>query len=211
MIKVLLVDDAKLFREAIKNVLDHDDDIDVVACASNGSEAMALCDKHLPDLVLMDIIMPIENGVESTKHIKEKYNWIKVIMLTSSVDDETIRSALKNGADGYVLKDVNPNELILSIKSVMSGLSIIDKNIYKMVTEQMKMNTPDVELPDVDLTEKELEIIKLIADGKNNKEIAADLFLAPGRVKNIITGILQKLQLKDRTQIAVFAVKKGLV
>ena len=211
MIKVLLVDDAKLFREAIKNVLNHDEDIQVVACASNGSEALELCDKHLPDLVLMDIIMPVKDGVESTIAIKAKYSWIKVIMLTGSVEDDIIKRALKNGADGYVLKDVNPKELILSIKSVMSGLSIIDTSVYKRVAENISDSLESEEILDIEFTEKELQIIKLITEGKNNKEIASELYLAPGRIKNIITGILQKLNLKDRTQIAVFAVRKKIV
>ncbi len=211
MIKVLLVDDAKLFREAIKNVLEHDNEIQVVACATNGSEALELCDKFLPDIVLMDIIMPVKDGVESTRLIKEKYSWIKIIMLTASSDNENILNAMKNGADGYVLKDVNPTELILSIKSVMSGLSIIDHNIYKKVTRQIPETEDMVDFSKINLTGRELDVMKLIAQGKNNKEIADALFLAPGRVKNIITGILQKLNCKDRTQIAILAVKNKLV
>lgn len=212
MIRVLLVDDTKLYREAIRNILEHDNEIEVVACAADGNEAIDLCDKYLPDVILMDIIMPIKDGVESTKSIKEKYSWIKIIMLTASSDNDNIKNALKNGADGYVLKDANPSELIISIKGVMSGLSIIDKKIYKKVTEQINFDSSyEYEAPESPLTEREIEVIKLIALGNNNNEIASALFIATGRVKNIITSILQKLKLKDRTQIAVYAVRKRMI
>ncbi|NLN66478.1 MAG: response regulator transcription factor [Clostridiaceae bacterium] len=211
MIKVLLVDDTKLFREAIRNILEHDEDIHVVACASDGNEAIECCDRYLPDIVLMDIIMPVKDGVESTRLIKEKYGWIKIIMLTASSDNENIRNAMKNGADGYVLKDVNPTELILTIKSAMSGLSIIDQNIYQKMVHQFSEINRESTLPDVHFTERETEIIKLIGQGKRNKEIADILFLTQGRVKNIITDIMQKLGCNDRVQIAIYAVRKKLV
>lgn len=211
MIKVLLVDDAKLFREAIRNILEHDPELQVVACATNGNEAIEFCDQYLPDIVLMDIIMPVKDGVESTRLIKEKYSWIKIIMLTASSDDENVRNALKNGADGYVLKDVNPTELILTIKSAMSGLSIIDKSIYRQMVSKISQSPPAEELPDVVFTERENDIIRLVGQGKTNREIAESLFLAPGRVKNIITVILQKLNYKDRIQIAIYAIRKKLI
>lgn len=206
-----MVDDAKLFREAIRNILEHDNDIQVVACATNGNEAIDLCDQYLPDIVLMDIIMPVKDGVESTRQIKEKYGWIKIIMLTASSENENIRNAMRNGADGYVLKDVNPTELILTIKSAMSGLSIIDQSIYKKVVHQISEVNQGEDLPNVSFTEREADVIRLIGQGKTNKEIADTLFLAPGRVKNIITGILQKLNCKDRIQIALYAIKKKLI
>jgi DNA-binding NarL/FixJ family response regulator len=138
-----------------------------------------------------------------------------VLILTTFNDEENIANALKNGADGYVLKDVRPEELILAIKSVASGLGIIHRDAFNTVVKQFSTSSENNAVKacsvQVDLTEREKDIIRLIVDGKDNKEIASTLFIAEGSVKNVITGILSKLKLKDRTQLAVFAIKNNLV
>jgi DNA-binding NarL/FixJ family response regulator len=216
LIKVVIVDDTRLFREGIKNILDESTDIEVTGLAENGREALKLCEKLLPDVVLMDIVMPVMDGIEGTKKIKEQFNSIKILMLTTSSDDDKIIRAMAEGADGYILKDITSDELILSIKSVVTGkLNIIDGNIYQRVMEHITsvndMEKEKASLDEYNFTDKEMSILKLVAKGYRNREIAESLFIAEGRVKNIITGLLQKLELKDRTQLAVFSVKKGLI
>lgn len=215
MIKVVLVDDQVILRESLKFIIEQDSEIEVVGSAGDGREALKLCDRLLPNLVLMDIMMPGCDGVEGTRLIKEKYSSIKVIILTTFNDDDNISKALKNGADGYVLKDIKPDELILAIKSAAKGLGVIHKNAMTSVVRHFGTGNavpgPKEPGPDLDLTPREASIIKLIVDGNNNKEIAAALYLTEGSVKNIITGILAKLKMKDRTQLAVYAVKNNLV
>jgi DNA-binding NarL/FixJ family response regulator len=215
MIKVIIIDDQVLLRESIKFIVEQDSDIKVVALGNNGKEALDLCDEHVPDVVLMDIMMPHCDGVEGTKLIKAKYRTIKVIILTTFNDEENIANALKNGADGYVLKDIRPDELILAVKSVFKGLSIMHHSALNTVTRQInpeKERTPAKEPTiDINLTDRELSIIRHIVDGKSNKEIAALIYITEGSVKNIITTILEKLSLKDRTQLAVFAVKNNII
>lgn len=214
MIKVLIVDDQLILRESLKFIIEQDSDIKVVGCACNGLEAVEFCKKNPPDVILMDIKMPVCDGIEGTKLIKSQFETVKIMVLTTFNDDENISKALKNGADGYILKDIMPDELILAIRSINKGLNIIHKNALNSVVRQFNANDT-VELQarsiKVDLTDREISIVELIVDGKSNKEIAAVLFITEGTVKNIITGILEKLELKDRTQLAVFAVRNKLV
>lgn len=216
MIKVLIVDDQVILRESLKFIVEQDAEINVVGLAGNGKEALDLCKELVPDVVLMDIMMPICNGVEGTKLIKSQFRSIRVIILTTFNDDENISMAIKNGADGYVLKDIKPDELILAVKSVAKGFSIMHHTAMDTVAKQIDYESDathhrqELKL-DVNLTERELSIIELIVDGKSNKEIAAKIFITEGSVKNIITNILEKLNLKDRTQLAVFAVKNNIV
>lgn len=216
MIKVLIVDDQVILRESLKFIVEQDPEINVVGLAGNGKEALNLCKELVPDVVLMDIMMPVCNGVEGTKLIKSQFRSIRVIILTTFNDDENISKAIKNGADGYVLKDIKPDELILAVKSVAKGFSIMHHTAMDTVAKQIdheneaNHHKQEVKL-NVNLTERELSIIELIVDGKSNKEIAAKIFITEGSVKNIITSILEKLSLKDRTQLAVFAVKNNIV
>lgn len=214
MINVLLVDDQVILRESLKFIIEQDSDIKVVGCCGNGRDALKMCDELLPDIVLMDIMMPGCDGVEGTKLIKSKYSSIKVLILTTFNDQENISKALKNGADGYILKDLKPDELILAIKSTSKGMGVFHQNAVDTFVNRMNSSEPAAKQQptvEVDLTERELSIVQLIVDGKNNREIAAVLFISEGTVKNIITGILDKLGFKDRTQLAVFAVKNKLV
>lgn len=155
------------------------------------------------------------DGVEGTKLIKSRYGSIKVLILSTFYDNEKVTKAVKNGADGYVLKDIRPEELIRTIKNIYHGLKVVNENVFNTIINQYSSSGA---LPDrraiaesLGLTERELEIIKMVVCGKNNKEIALGIYLSEGRVKNILTDILEKLKLKDRTQLAVFAVKNNLV
>jgi DNA-binding NarL/FixJ family response regulator len=221
MITVIIAEDQKLLRESFKNIIENNSDIKVVASATNGKEAYDLCKKYKPGVVLMDLSMPICNGTEATKLIKKDFPSVKVLILTGSNDKADVTEAICNGADGYVLKNIGTEELILSIKSASLGLGIVDKDLLDPVilnisseTKENKKNgrvTVDVSGITVSLTEREISIVSMIVEGKDNKEIGSSLFIAEGTVKNIITEIISKLQLKDRTQLAVYAVRNELV
>lgn len=218
MTRVIIAEDQKLLRESFKNIIENNSDIKVVACATNGNEAYDLCKEYMPDVVLMDLSMPICNGTEATKLIKAELPSVKVLVLTASNDKSDVTDAISNGADGYILKDISTEELILSIKSTSLGLGIITKDILSpMILNLRKENKKakkkiiDINGINISLTERELKIVSMIVDGKDNKEIASSLFIAEGTVKNIITEIISKLTLRDRTQLAVYAVKNGLV
>jgi DNA-binding NarL/FixJ family response regulator len=214
MIKVLVVEDQKIVRECLRDTINKDSDLKVIGCSENGKEALKVCEREIPDVVLMDIGMPVCNGIECTKLLKAKYGNIKIIILTIFEDDLNVLNALNNGADSYVLKDISPEELILTIKSVVAGLSIMNKSAFDSVLNQANLKTPSPllsnNLTGVNLTERELTAIRLIVNGKDYKEIASILHLSEGSVRNLISDILQKLDLKDRVQLAVYAVKNDL-
>jgi len=217
MTTVIIAEDQKLLRESFKNIIENNSDIKVIACATNGKEAYNLCKELKPNVVLMDLCMPICSGTESTKLIKSEFPSVKVLILTASNDKADVADAISNGADGYVLKDISTEELILSIKSTSLGLGIITRDILNPIIQNMnkenkksKKKNVNIAGINISLTERELKIVSLIVDGNDNKEIGAFLFIAEGTVKNIITEIISKLQLKDRTQLAVYAVKNGL-
>ncbi|SHI96041.1 response regulator transcription factor [Desulfosporosinus lacus] len=219
MLKVLIADDQKLLRESFKTIIENNGDMKVVACAANGREAYELCGEFSPDVVLMDISMPLCSGTEATKLIKSNYPQIKVLIVTASDDESDVFEAISNGANGYILKNVGTEELMLAIKSTFHGLQIMDKDVFRHESfntcpkETVKVQTNKVAVNDINviITDREMEIIRMIVEGKDNKEIAASLFIAEGTVKNTITTIISKLQLKDRTQLAVFAIKNHLV
>ncbi len=209
MIKVLITEDKRLIGEGFKFIIESDEEINVVGLALNGYEALELCKIHKPDLVLMDLKMPCCDGIEGTKLIKSFSANIKVLVLTTFDDDEMVSEALKNGADGYILKDINAEKLISTIKGTAKGLNVIDENVYQNIVN--KFNQPDNLKPEHALTDKEIRLIELVVYGKSNKEIAAKLAITEGRVKNIITNILSKLGLSDRTSLAVYAVKNKYI
>lgn len=215
MIRVVIADDQAVIREGLKFILEQDSDIKVIGCVGNGSEALSLCGEYQPDVILMDVVMPICDGVEGTRLIKESYPKIKVLILTTFNDDEKISEALKNGADGYVLKDIDSDELILTIKSINKGLRVMHEDAYSHVVRKMQarstpyFNTNGSE--DIGLTDREIEIIKMIVFGKSNKEIASSLFMTEGSIRNLISSILLKVNLKSRTQLAVFAVRHNII
>jgi DNA-binding NarL/FixJ family response regulator len=219
IMRLLIADDHKLLRESLKYVIENKTDFEIVGYAANGEEAFELCQKLLPDLVIMDIAMPVCNGIEATKKIKDKFPGIKVLMLTASYDGIDFSVALQNGADGYILKDVGTEELILSIQSTALGLGIIQKEFLNSLIpmEQNKEKKPvinniiDVEGTKIKITDRQRKIIEMIVEGYDNKAISTALFIAEGTVKNNISEIISKLKLRDRTQLAVFAIKNNLV
>jgi DNA-binding NarL/FixJ family response regulator len=214
MIKVLIAEDQMIVRECIRSAIEKDPEITVIGCCENGEEALKACERETPQVALLDIGMPVLDGLSCSKILKTQYPNLKIIILTIFEDDQKVLSALNNGADGYVLKDITPDELILTIKSVAVGLSIMNRHTLAGIVNQANqiINPPPLKNPAVEfnLTERELTAIRLIVDGKDYKEMAAILYLSEGSVRNLVSEILQKLNLKDRVQLAVFAVKNDL-
>ncbi len=215
MIRVLIADDEAIISAGIQLILEQDNEIEVVARVENGKAAFELCRGGQVDLVLMDINMPLCDGVEGTKLIKAFNKSIKVLILTTFYNEDLILPAFSNGADGYILKGIKPEEFVSTIKGVVNGLKVIHQSVFDTV---LKYLSPEVknqfikDLPyNVNLNDTELKIIQLIVQGKTNAQIASNIYLSEGRVRNIITVILSKLCLTDRTQLAVYAVKNGLV
>ncbi len=203
-----------MIREGLKFILEQDNDIKVIGCVGNGREAYAICEEYQPDVILMDVVMPICGGVEGTRLIKEAFGSIKVLILTTFNDDDKIAEALKNGADGYVLKDIDSDELILTIKSINKGLRVMHGDAYSHVVKKFQSKAKPDELEsseELGLTDREIEIIKMIVFGKSNREIAASLYMTEGSIRNLISAILLKVNLKSRTQLAVFAVRHNII
>ncbi|GAA0117660.1 response regulator transcription factor [Clostridium senegalense] len=208
-IKLLIVDDEKLIREGLKVMLSTFDDIEVVGMAENGYKALEICKNTDVDVVLMDIRMKECDGVMGTRLIKEQFAKIKVIILTTFKDKEYIQEALKYGAFGYMLKDSSHDVIYDGIKTAYKGNMVVHPDV---AIEMIGINTViKKDIHKYNLIEKEVKIIKAIAGGLSNKEIAEELFLSEGTIKNNITNILSKLDLRDRTQIAIFAFKNGIV
>lgn len=211
-IKIAIIDDEKLIREGLKIILSSYRDIEVVAMGENGFEAFNICKANDIDLVLMDIRMPICDGVEGTRLIKKDFPNIKVLILTTFRDIEYIQDALKNGASGYLLKDSSYDLIYEGIKAAVIGNIVIHPDIALDILDHENTSTDlDKILSKYNLTNKEYEIIKLVAEGLSNKEIAKILFHSEGTIKNNISTILSKLGLRDRTQLAVFAYKNKLI
>lgn len=209
MIKVLIADDIQILRQGLEAVFSLDSEIKVVGQASNGKEAFEMCIKHSPDVVLMDMRMPDYDGEYGTRQIKAHFPNIKVLVLTTFDDSETVRKAVACGADGYILKEMENEKIISAVKTVHSGINVFGASVFSSIKQTM--NAPSPSAASFELTERDRELMALICDGCDNKEIAARLFLAEGTVRNNISRLLEKLGLKDRTQLAVFAVKNNLV
>lgn len=209
MIKIMLVDDDDLVRSSLAMILQTDGELSVVANCKNGEEAVKTLVGGLQvDVILMDIRMPICDGVEATRRIMELYSKQRIIILTTFDDEEYLLKALRYGAKGYLLKNTNPDKIIESIKIVNNGNLLIHGDISNKLAKMLKSESQGF-LKQYDLNATETDIIKLISQGTTNKEIAEKLFLSEGTVKNKITQILNKLHLRDRTQIAVFYLKGG--
>ena len=215
MIKVLIADDQKLIRESLKIVLDTYQDIQVIDTVGDGKQVLESIEEQEPDVILMDIRMPNMDGTVSTKLVKQSYPHIKIIILTTFDDDDFIFSALKSGASGYILKGVSPTELHDAITTVYNGGSMINPNIAaKVVKLFSKMAQSDFEI-DVDkegaalITDAEWRVIYQVGRGLSNKEISQELFLSEGTVRNHLSHILSKLNLRDRTQLAIWAVQNA--
>ncbi len=215
-IRVLLVDDQALFREGLETLLSVHKDIQVVGQASNGQEAVELAAKVRPDVVLMDVRMPVLDGVRATRRLKRALSQSRVIVLTTFDDDEYVFDALRAGAAGYLLKDVASGQLVEAIRATARGESILDPSVAaKVIAEFTRVSSmvPSAHSEQLvePLSERELEILAWIAGGYTNKEIAGQLFIAEGTVKNHVTHILSKLGVRDRTQAALKARELGLL
>lgn len=213
-INVIIVDDEKLIREGLSIILGSTPWINIAGLCSNGKEALELCRSKEVDVVLMDIRMPICDGVTGTKLIKDEFSKIKILVLTTFKDDEYIYDAMKYGASGYLLKDTSYESIIDSIKSVYNGSIVVHPEIASKLIgniQDKNKNTIDEIMKSFKLTQREVEIITGIGSGLTNKEIADKLYITEGTVKNYISDILSKLELRDRTQIAIFALRNSLV
>ena len=216
MIKVLIVDDQELFRESLRILLQTQPDLEVTDCVSNVQDALASMEANLPDVVLMDMRMPGTDGVEGTRRLKNRYADVKVIVLTTFDDDEYVFGALKYGASGYLLKGSSVTELSKAIRIAESGGAMINPGIASKVISQfsaMAMGTHGSEADQkliAELNDNEKRIISAVGHGMSNREISQKLFLSEGTVRNYISNILLKLGLRDRTQLAIWAVQTGM-
>jgi DNA-binding NarL/FixJ family response regulator len=211
-ITVLLVDDHELVRRGVRAFLETQPDISVVAEAESGEEAVRLAAEHAPDVALMDLIMPGGmDGVETTRHLTAKSPRTKVIVLTSYHDDEHIFPAIRAGALSYILKEVGPQELAETVRKAAEGEAVLHPRVAARVVRELHGTRRDAPNPFHDLSDRELEVLKLIADGLSNAEIARQLFISEKTTKSHVSNILTKLHLHDRTQAAVYAWREGVV
>lgn len=216
MIKILIEDDQELIRESLKIILSTNNEFEVIDTVGSGKEVVESIRRHIPDIILMDVRMPDMDGVQCTKFVKEVYPEIKVIVLTTFDDDEYIFSALKYGASGYLLKGVSLDELTSAIKTVLQGGAIFNPNVASKVTkifsEMAKNNIVAERIHDEDLpnlSDTEWKIIQQVSQGLSNKEIAEILKFTEGTIRNYLSVILDKLQLRDRTQLAIWYIHRG--
>lgn len=208
MLKILLVDDHEVVRLGLKSLLARYPEFEVVAEAGTADEAISLADRYKPDVVVMDIRLPGKSGIEATREIVEKGSETKVIMLTSYADDELLFDAIAAGASGYVLKQIDSGELITALERIGSGESLLDPAVTQQVFKRMRESSRKAEQEAFGaLTDQELKVLALVAHGKRNKEIAADVFLSEKTVRNYVSSILSKLSLSTRAEAAGYAVK----
>lgn len=211
MIRILLADDQSLIRRGLKALLKTDPELEVIGEAENGKEAIALAETLQPDLIIMDIRMPIMDGVMATREICQRFPQIKVLVLTTFDDRDYVNQALQHGASGYLLKDTPFEELTQAIRLVHKGYTQIGPGLAPKLQIQKSFQSQDVLVGWKDLASKDLEIISLIARGFSNREIADALYIAEKTVKNRITNILSILNLRDRTQLAILALQQGII
>lgn len=208
VIKVLIVDDHAVVREGLRTYLQLEDHVTVVGEAANGREALALAERLRPDVVLMDLQMPEMDGVAATRAIKERLPAAHVVVLTSFTDDQHVLPAIRAGATGYLLKDASAEELLQAIEAAARGQARLHPMVARKLMEQV--TTPSGPRAVDQLTPRELEVLRLIARGLSNKEIARELVTSERTVKGHVSNILAKLGLADRTQAALYAVREGL-
>jgi DNA-binding NarL/FixJ family response regulator len=209
MKNILLVEDQGIVRQGLKMMIEQDKTLKVSAEAENGLQAINKMQSHAIDMIIMDIRMPEMNGLEATRIIKKQWPLVKILILTTFNDDEYALQALKEGASGFLLKTSQGEKLIQSIHSCLNGgMSLQDEVAAKVVPKLLSHQKDPRQIPP--LTERELSITQLVGKGRTNKEIAGELHLSIGTVKNHLTQILQKLELRDRTQLAIYAVKNDI-
>jgi len=207
-IKLVIADDDALIRESLKIILSYDKDIEVIDTFENGKDLVNFILENTIDIALVDVRMPLINGVKATLEIS-KNTKTKVIILTTFDEDEYIREGLKNGAKGYLLKNTKPDKIIETIKLVNSGIAVIQEEILNKLSDNLISSIDRKERIDgIIFTERELEVMKAVSEGLSNKEISKKLYISEGTVKNYITSLLQKTNLAHRTQIAIYYIKK---
>ena len=211
-IKVLIVDDHQVVRQGLRTFLELHEDIAVVGEAVDGLAAVETARQLAPDVILMDLVMPRLDGIAATRQVKALGGSTKVIALTSFTEDDKVFPAIQAGASSYLLKDVSPDDLVEAIRAVHRGEARLHPNIARKLREQVaRQDAPKPEALAKDLTERELEVIRLVAKGLSNQSIANELFISEKTVKTHVSNILGKLDLVDRTQLAIYAIKTGLV
>lgn len=214
MVRVLIVDDQTVVREGLAAILSTDPEIDVVGLAGDGQEALELAAELQPDVVLMDLKMPILDGVQATQQLQHHHPGISVLVLSTYADDDWVLNALRAGAAGYLLKDTRRETLIAAIKGTAEGRSYLDPTVAGMVVRQAVAGQAAVApgpSPLEALTDRERQVLRLLARGYSNPEIARQLHLARGTVRNYVSTVLQKLGVADRTEAAVEALRRGLL
>lgn len=214
MIRIMIVDDQSLIRDGLAMILNLRPELEVVGTASDGDEVVQKVKQLQPEIILMDIRMPRMNGVEGTRLVREKFPYIKVLMLTTFSDSELIFEALEQGASGYLLKDMETDAIVQAILTVHGGGAVLPQDITAQIVKELKKTksvierTPPEQLEQ--LTEREVEVLREVGFGLNNKEIAKKLFITEGTVKNHVSNLISKLELRDRTQAAIYAVRYGV-
>jgi NarL family two-component system response regulator LiaR len=224
MIRLLLVDDQDIVRQGLQIILSHQPDIEVVGAAADGEDALTLVARLKPDVVLMDLKMPRLNGIHATRRITQAHPEIKVIALTTYDDDEWVFDAIRAGAAGYLLKDSDRADILAAVRGVQAGEVRVDPKVAGKVlaefnrlqggalSRQQVAPSPGLEEPLLEeLSEREMDVLRLLAQGRTNQEIADELCLSVGTVKNYVSSVIGKLQANDRTQAAIYALKRGLV
>ncbi len=209
MIKVLFVDDHEMVRIGVTAYLSAQPDIEVIAEADDGSTAVGLALEHRPDIILMDLVMKEMDGIEATRRIMEQWPEAKIIIVTSFLDDEKVYPALEAGATSYMLKTSKASEIANAVRSTYKGQSILEPEVAGKMMQKMRRKTEI--LPHEELTNREMEVLLLMTQGKTNQEIADELFIALKTVKVHVSNILAKLQVQDRTQAVIYAFKHSLV
>ena len=210
--KILIIDDQKVVRQGLAALLESEEGITVIGMGGDGEEALALTESLNPDLILMDLNMPVKNGIIATREIKQRYPGLPVLILTTYATDEWLFDALRAGADGYLLKDVSSEMLIEAVRKTVGGAAYLDPQIAGKVLKAFACAGYPMEksIPN-DFTDREMEVLRLMIKGFSNSRISERVHLAPGTVRNYISRIMQKLGAEDRVQAAVLAIKRGLV
>jgi DNA-binding NarL/FixJ family response regulator len=215
MIRVLLVDDHILFRKGLVNILNEEKAIEVAGEASNGEEAIEKARELMPDVILMDINMPKCNGLEATRIIKAEMPYVKIVMLTVSDDDDKLFESIKSGAQGYLLKNLEPEDLVVYLIGVMKGETPISglmaTKIFEHFTGNQTTNEPKIDREKKPLTKREIEVLQLVIKGATNRDIALELHISENTVKNHLRNIMEKLHMQNRIQAATYALKEGLI
>ncbi len=212
MIKVLIADDQEIVCEGLKRILQSDPEIRVIGTVNNGQQALDLINHQVPDLVLMDLQMPIMNGVQAIRQIRKTHPDLPVLVLTTYMDDKWLFDAIRAGANGYLLKDRPRHELLEAIKGTVSGEAYLDPSVAKKVLNQVASGPEPIEKDEtIDISQREREILTLLVEGLSNAEIAQRLFLSEGTVRNYLSSLFVKLGVSDRTQAVVIALRRGLV